>query len=266
MLLQAGVVGVSWADPIPQTADGVPPLPIPTYEEIGLAPFSIPTGGTAPIGIVTTPPASTPPGDAGAGTGNGADSVSWASYSSQSWSAASSQYAESLGVNPVAVAATCQIEAGGCQTNPSSGSTTITGTFQMRDDTYTSMINSALARNPNLASNIVPGLTGKLDPATESIAAAEYLRQGAVALQNNQIANPTVLDVRGYYNFGPAPASVVALASGSSVLSDIVPLTAAQYKANGIIPGVTTVGQWRSSVTNQIGASAAQSPVLLNQS
>ena len=75
--------------------------------------------------------------------------------------------------------------------------------------------------------------------------------------------NPTVLDVRGYYNFGPGPASAIAQASNDAVMSNIVPLTANQYRLNGITPGVTTVGQWRTNITNKIGQTAAQAPVLL---
>ena len=269
VLLQAGLVHIAWAAPVPETGDGVPPLPIPTYEEIGLAPFSIPTG-PAPIGNDTVPPDSGSGGGggtAGGESGDGSDSISMVSLTSQSWGAAASQYAQSLGVNPVVVAATCQIEANGCQTNPSSGSATITGTFQMRDDTYTAAMNSALARNPDLVSNIVPGLAGKLDPATQSVAAAEYLRQGAVSLQGNQVSNPTVLDVRGYYNFGPGNAADIARAESTDLISaHISGLTAAQFKANGIDPAATTVGQWRAGVVNKIGASAANAHVLLGSS
>jgi len=150
-------------------------------------------------------------------------------------------------------------------TRPASNGT-ISGTFQMRDDTFTTMIRSALARDPNLAANIVPGLAGKLDPATQSIAAAEYLRQGAVALQSTNLANPSVLDVRGYYNFGPAPAVNVARAADEAVMSDLVPLTAAQYRANGIVPGITTAGQWRATITSRIGPSAARASVLPSRS
>ncbi len=135
----------------------------------------------------------------------------------------------------------------------------------MLDSTYTAMMNSALARNPSLAASIVPGLAGKLDPATESIAAAEYLRQGAVSLQGNNVSNPTVLDVRGYYNFGPGPAAAVAQAPTGSYMSDLVSLSPAGYKGNGIVPGVTTVGDWRANVANKIGASAASAPVLLSR-
>ena len=263
VLLQAGLASTAWAAPIPETGDGVPPLPIPTYEEIGLAPFSIPTGPT-PTGNDTVPPDSGGGGTAGGESGDGSDSISMMSLTSQSWGAAASPYAQSLGVKPVAVAATCQIEANGCQTNPSSGSTTITGTFQMRDDTYTAAMNSALARNPDLVSNIVPGLAGKLDPATQSVAAAEYLYEGASYLQAHGVSNPTVLDARGYYNFGPGNATALAQSGDNELVSSQVSgLTAAQFKANGIDPAATTVGQWRASVTRQIGASAASSHVLL---
>ncbi len=42
----------------------------------------------------------------------------------------------------------------------------------MSNATYTAALNQALAQDPSLASNIVPGLAGQNDPATQSIAAA----------------------------------------------------------------------------------------------
>jgi len=272
------VAGAVLAEPVPQTMNGVPLLPIPTYEETGLPAFTMPTGATAldastPTGGTTTggdgsmgDGTGTGTGTGTGSTGDGSGSQSMASMMGQSWGEAASQNAQTVGITPVALAATCQIEAGGCQTNPASSSRTITGTFQMLDSTYTAMMNSALARNPSLAANIVPGLAGKLDPATESIAAAEYLRQGAVSLQSNQVTNPSVLDVRGYYNFGPTAGAAVARASPETYMSDVVPLTEQGYKNNGIVPGVTTVGGWRASVTTNIGATAASAPVLLSQS
>lgn len=224
-----------------------------------------------PLFMPNTPPGNGSPGPEGGGSteggGDGSDSRSMTSMMSRSWGEAASQNAQTVGITPVALAATCQIEAGGCQTNPQSSSTTITGTFQMRDDTYTAMINAAVARNPTLAANIVPGLAGKLDPATQSVAAAEYLRQGAVYLQSKDIANPTVLDVRGYYNFGPGNGASIAQAQDSSLMSSrITGLSEASLRANGIIPGVTTVGEWRASVSNKVGQTAALSPVLLSRS
>ena len=137
----------------------------------------------------------------------------------------------------------------------------------MTDSSFTASLNAALARDPNLAATIVPGLAGKLDPATQSIAAAEYLRQGAEYLQAHDVPNPSVLDVRGFYNFGPGNAAAIAGAADSDVMSyQVAGLTAAQFQANGITPGVTTVGEWRASVTSRIGASAANSPVILTRS
>jgi len=246
------------ADPVPETMNGVPLLPIPTYDEVGLPPFTMPTGT---LSTVQNSPATPDATTAGGGSGDGADSVAMTTMMSRSWGEAASQNAETVGVTAVSVAATCIMESG-CTTNPASNGT-ISGTFQMRDDTFIQSINSALARNPSLAANIVPGLAGKLDPATQSIAAAEYQRQGAVALQAANVPNPTVLDVRGYYNFGPGNAAGIALAQNDAVMSDIVPLTSKQYQANGITPGVTTIGQWRASVTAKIGQTAAAAPVLL---
>jgi hypothetical protein len=257
------------ADVTAEQMNGVPLLPIPTYEETGLPAFTMPVGVTAldastpTDGSATTGTGSVGDGTGTGSTGDGAGSQSMTSMMSRSWGEAASQNAQTVGITPVSLAATCQIEAGGCQTNPASSSTTITGTFQMLDSTYTAAMNSALARNPSLAANVVPGLAGKLDPATESIAAAEYLRQGAVSLRNNGIASPTVLDVRGYYNFGPGGGAAIAQAAPTALMSELVPLTAAGYKGNGIIPGVTTVADWRSKVTSVVGSSAASAPVLI---
>jgi len=245
------------ADPVPETMNGVPLLPIPTYEEVGLPSFTMPSGTPR----TTDPNAPSSPKDPGGdGSGDGSDSPAMATMMSRSWGAAAEANAQSLGVNATALAATCVLESN-CQNLGGTG--TINGAFQMSNGTYTEAMAAAFQQNPNLAANIVPGLAGKSDPATQSIAAAEYLRQGALALQTNNVSNPTVLDVRGYYQFGPGNASAIARAPDNTVLSNLVPLTAQQYQDNRITPGVTTVGQWRTSVTTKIGASTAQAPVLL---
>ena len=269
-VLMSGV-GQAEVQGVAQTG-GPPLLPIPQFLETGLPSYTMPVGRPSE----PSPPASgggtTDPGGDGTGTGgtgDGADSPSMAAMTGRSWGAAAAQNAETVGVTPVSVAATCMIEAGGCQTNPGipGANGTINGTFQMTDAIYRDMMASALARNPSLAANVVQGLAGKLDPATQSIAAAEYQRQGAVYLQAHDIANPTVLDVRGYYNFGPAAGAAIASAADSALMSSQLPsLSNAQLRANGITPGLTTVGQWRATVTRVIGGSAAQSPVLLSRS
>ena len=131
----------------------------------------------------------------------------------------------------------------------------------MSNATYTAALNQALAQDPSLASNIVQGLAGQNDPATQSIAAAEYLKQGAQYLQNQGDANPTVLDVRGYYNFGPQGGTQLVQAQSSALMSDtLTGYSATTLAANGITPG-ETVGQWRSAVSAKIG-NAASTPVL----
>jgi Na+-transporting NADH:ubiquinone oxidoreductase subunit NqrC len=101
-----------------------------------------------------------------------------------------------------------------------------------------------------------------VDPGTESIAAAEYLYQGAQALQGADIDNPTVLDVRGYYNFGPANGVNIAKADDSETMASVLAgLSTSTLAANGIRPG-ETVGQWRTSVSAKIGNSSGQSVLL----
>lgn len=253
---QLAASGPVRADPVPETMNGVPLLPIPTFEEVGLPPFTMPTGT-----LSTVPDAPTTAGETG---NDGTSSAALDTMLSQSWGAAAEANAQSLGVNGTALAATCVIESN-CQNVGGTG--TINGAFQMSDATYTAAMAAALQQNPNLATNIVPGLAGKLDPATQSIAAAEYELQGAQYLQAHNVANPTVLDVRGYYNFGPGNAAAIANADASELMSaQISGLTSDQLKANGINPQTTTVGQWRASITNRIGASAANTSVLLVQS
>ncbi|NPD66324.1 hypothetical protein HN018_23450 (plasmid) [Lichenicola cladoniae] len=145
----------------------------------------------------------------------------------------------------------------GCQNLPGTG--TITGAFQMTAATYTASLAAALAEDPNLAANIVPGLAGQNDPATQAIAAAAYLKQGAQYLQAQGDANPTVLDVRGYYNFGPQGGAQLAQAQPTALMSDtLTGYSAATLAKNGITAG-ETVGQWQSSVAAKIGNAATAS-------
>jgi len=249
------------ADPVPETMNGVPLLPVPTYEEVGLPAFTMPSG--TPLTTDPNTPSS-PNNPGGGGSGDGSDSTAMAMMMSRSWGAAADANAQSLGVNGVALAATCAIESN-CQSLGGAG--TVSGAFQMKDATYTAAMAAALQRDPSLAAKIVPGLAGKMDPATQSIAAAEYERQGAEYLQAHQVANPTVLDVRGFYNFGPGNAAAIARAQNDELMSSqITGLTADQFKANGIDAATTTVGQWRASISSKIGQSAANSQVLLANS
>jgi hypothetical protein len=192
----------------------------------------------------------------GGGIGN---STALGTMLGMSWGNTAVGSAQALGVNPSALAATCVLESG-CQNVGGSG--TISGVFQMSNSTYTEAIQAALQQNPSFVSQIVPGLAGKMDPATQSIAAAEYLYQGAQALQAAGIENPTVLDVRGYYNFGPANGVNIAKADDSETMASVLAgLSASTLAANGIRPG-ETVGQWRTSVSAKVGNAAGQSVLM----
>jgi hypothetical protein len=236
------------ADPQPQTISGVPQQIIPQAQEVGLPAFTIPTGTASILGG-----AGGTGGTSTGGTGTSTDSSSLDTMLATPWGASAQQSSEALGVNASALAATCVVESG-CQNVAGTGS--ITGAFQMSASTFTSSLNAALAQDPSLAANIVPGLAGQNDPATEAIAAAEYLKQGAQYLQNNGISDPTALDVRGYYNFGPQGGAAIANAQDTDPISGALSMyTPAQLAQNGITPG-ETVGQWRSGVAAKMGGAA----------
>lgn len=194
-------------------------------------------------------------GGGGAITGAGASSV-LSTMLATSWGASAVGNAQAMGVNPSALAATCVVESG-CRNVAGTG--TITGAFQMSAATYTSMINAAMAQNPSLSSQITPGIAGQNDPATQAIAAAQYLKEGAQYLQQQGISNPTVLDVRGYYNFGPQGGAQIAQASPDQTMaSTLTGYSAATLARNGITPGMT-VGEWQAGVSRRIGNAATQS-------
>ncbi len=159
------------ADPQPQTISGVPVQIVPQVGEVGLPAFTIPQG-TVSIGGTPTGTGSTDTGTGGTGTST--DSSALDTMLNQSWGLSAQQSSEALGVNATALAATCVVESG-CQNVGAAGSAgKITGAFQMSASTFQSMIGAAEQADPNLASQIVPGLAGQNDPATQAIAAAEY--------------------------------------------------------------------------------------------
>ncbi len=260
MVGEAMIISVLWtahavADPEPQTISGVPVQIIPQVGEVGLPAFSIPPGtvsiGGTPVSIGTADP--------GTGGTGASGSTALDTMLNQSWGLAAEQSSEALGINPSATAATCVIESG-CENLGAPGSAgKITGAFQMSPDTYNSMIAAALKDDPGLASSIVPGLAGQNDPATQAVAAAEYLKQGAQYLQNNGVSDPSVLDVRGYYNFGPQGGYQLATADPDALMSDtLTGFSASTLAKNGITPG-ETVGQWKANVSSKIGNAATAS-------
>jgi len=258
---------------VPQTLNGPPVQVQPYVPEPGVPLISINPGTPNPFSRLDN---SVTGNETGADAGTGVASGDYSSGSSSesvagnsaalgtmlgmSWGSTAVANAQALGVNPSALAATCVLESG-CQNVGGSG--TISGAFQMSDSTYTAAMQAALQQNPNLAQYVVSGLAGKMDPGTESIAAAEYLYQGAQALQGAGIDNPTVLQVRGYYNFGPTNGVNLATADdGATMTSVLQNLSSQTLAANGITPG-ETVGQWRTQVSAKIGNAAGQSVLSL---
>jgi hypothetical protein len=229
----------------------------------------ISTGGPATIcGATQSPSATTTAvsaasnspglliGGGGAVSSVSSDGAALDTMLSTSWGPTAADNATALGVNPAALAATCVLESG-CQANPG-GSGTISGAFQMSNGTYAQTVSEVSASNPDLAGQI----TTKNDPASQSITASQYLLDGAQSLRASGISNPTVLDVRSYYQFGPGYGAQVASASGNQLMSDVLSgMSASTLRANGI-GDMTTVSQWRASVTRKIGDTASQ-PVLL---
>lgn len=206
-------------------------------------------------------PTETLPAGGGGGGGSGATviaaggSTALDTMMAQSWGQTAASNATALGVNPSALAATCVLESN-CSANVG-GTGTISGAFQMSNGTYAETVAAVRASNPDLAAQI----GSKNDPASQSIAAAQYLKQGAVALQNADVANPTTLDVRGYYQFGPANAASIARAPDNQLMATTLVGLPSSALAGNNITSTTTVGQWRQSVSSKIGDAASQ-PVL----
>jgi hypothetical protein len=219
-----------------------------------------PTVNCGPSPVGTTPasaaPNSTSTLNGGAGAVIAGDGTALATMLNTSWGQVAANNATALGVNPAALAATCVLESN-CQANPG-GTGTISGAFQMSDGTYAQTVTEVSATNPDLAAQ----MTTKNDPASQSIAASRYLLDGAQNLQSAGVANPTTLDVRGYYQFGPANGAGLAMAPDNQLMTTTLTGLSARTLAGNNITSNTTVGQWRASVTNKIGAAAAQ-PVLL---
>lgn len=190
---------------------------------------------------------------AGGGASSGGATASLGTMEAQSWGQQAADNATGLGVNPNAVAATCVLESG-CQNVSARAGSTVNGAFQMTDGTYQAAMRAA-GQSPDLA--------GKMDPATQSIAAAQELKSAALNLQQSGIANPTVMDVRGAYNFGQGYGVALTRADDTTPMSSVLSsYSASTLQSNGITPGVTTVGQWRAGISGKLG-DAATAPVLL---
>jgi len=190
-------------------------------------------------------------GDWGTGGGIVADSTALSTMMGTDWGSTAIANAQSVGVNPSALAATCVLESG-CHNVSTSGAQ---GVFQMYPAAFNEGLQTALAANPALASQIVQGSAGMSDPRTEAIAASGYLMQANQALQADNISNPTVMDARSYYQFGPTYGPAVATANASTLMASILP---ASFLSNNKSSPSMTVAQWQASVAAKIGNAAGQ--------
>jgi hypothetical protein len=236
---------------VSETLNGPPVQVTPYLPEPGVPAITIPQGSPTPITSGTGDGSSTSGGDT-----SGNDPMD--TMLAQSWGSTAIADAQALGLNPSALAATCVIESG-CGANVGDGSGA-QGVFQMYPDAYQDGLQTALAADPSLASEIVQGTAGMDDPTTEAIAASGYLIQANQALENDGISDPTVLDARAYYNFGPTNGVALATADNTNELvSEVIPnVPQTILSENGISPG-ETVAQWQASVSSKIGRAADQS-------
>ena len=249
-LAQSGVVSMS----------GAPEQVIPRVMELGLGSFTItPTQGSV------TPDTSSSGTGSGDGSGSSGATAAGGStaldlMSSRSWGTQASEAATAVGVNPSALAATCMVESQ-CQSVNGSASG-IRGAFQMLDSTYEWGVTQAISYNSSLAGTIERGVDGSMDAGNQAYSAAAYMRSLAETLQQSGVSNPTVLDVRGGYNFGQSYSAAIAQAASSETMGQIMFNASDKVFTQNGITRSTTVGEWRTMMSARMGDAATQ-PVLL---
>jgi hypothetical protein len=259
--LGLGVASAAFAQ-IPSVLSGGPPVQvIPYVSEPGVPQVTITPGTANPFSGADASGGSGTGGTDGSGGGaaggNVGSSDALTTMESTSWGLSAVSNAAALGVNPSALAATCVVESTTCNSSSQTGS--YVGAFQMGQAAYQDGLNTALAANPALASQIVQGSAGINDPTTQAIAAAGYLMQAAQSLQNAGIADPTVVQARGYFNFGPSNGVALAQADPAETMAQAMPnVSPATLTANGVTSGMT-VSQWQAAVAAKMGTAANQS-------
>lgn len=174
------------------------------------------------------------------------------------WGRKALAYAEQMGVNKKALAGVCEIESG-CRNLTTVHSKTITGPFQMTHKAYSEAIHKAIKENPGLNLTKDQIKNGNKIPEIQSIAAAQYLKDAGNSVQDAGIANPTALDTRGYYQFGPKYGKTIASAPSNDTMGSILTGTADKTFTNNGITKQTTVGEWQNMVRNRMGGLADES-------
>jgi hypothetical protein len=214
------------------------------------------TGGGANVSLVST--SAGDGGGFGGGGGGSGGSDSMQALLANSWGQTAADNATALGINPTAFAAACVLESG-CKANVG-GSGTISGLMQMSDGTYQQTVAELRANNPDLASQI----STKNDPISQGLAASQYLLDAGHQQQAAGIT-PTVLSSRSYYQWGPGNSLALANASDNALMIDTISgfsNPGAVLKSNGLTSS-STVGDWRQSIINKVGANTANTPLFL---
>ena len=238
------------------TLNGAPVQLQPYVSEPGVPQVTVSVGTPNPFGGLDGSTTGTGSGSSSTGSGgstNAGSSDSLTTMLGTSWGSEAAANAQALGVNPSALAATCVLESG-CGVNVGNGSGA-QGVFQMYPAAFQEGLQTALAANPSLVSQVVQGSAGMNDPTTEAIAASGYLMQANQTLQSNGISSPTVLDARSYYEFGPTYGVAVAQADPSATMSSLLP---ASFLSSNGITSTETVAQWQASVQSKVGTAAVQ--------
>ena len=233
-------------------SNGPPVGVVPCVNEPGVPPLTLTPGTATPFPGADGSGGNGLSGAGGTGGGDLGDSDALSTLLGTSWGATAIGNAAALGVNPSALAATCVLKSGCSQPAAGSGAQ---GVFQMFPAAFQEGLQTALAANPSLASQIVQGSAGRNDPTTGAIAASGYLMQANTALQDAGISNPTVLDARSYYEFGPTYGTQVARANSNATMGSLLP---SNFLSNNNIPASETVAQWQASVAAKIGNAAHQ--------
>ena len=235
------------------TLSGAPVQLQPYVSEPGVPTVTVNVGTPNPFGGLDGGDGSGSVSGSGSGGGNSGSSDALNTLLGTSWGATAAANAQAVGVNASALAGMCVVESG-CNVNTSANGSYV-GAFQMGFAAFQDGLKTALAADPSLASQIVQGSAGITDPTTEAIAASGYLMQANTAMQTAGISNPTTLDARAFYNFGPTYGTAVAQAQPTATMSSILP---ASYLAGNGISSTETVAQWQAAVSAKMGNAAGQ--------
>lgn len=180
----------------------------------------------------------------------------------QPWGQRVIDAAQELGVDPVALAATAEIESDfGASTKHQSRHAPTLGVFQMQKLAYIDALKEIKRHDPELYQGMIQdSVTGRLDPANEAVAALGYLIYTVEGLERQGVYRPTFLDVRAAYNFGLEAGVRIAKADKNKLMKSLIKDRIVLRRNN--IREDETVEDWRRTITRKIGYGAATSSVM----